>query len=301
MKKVVVYVMFMMCVLSVAAQKDTVVVRDSWHKDTIRQRSGTRDTVVQESEMIIWDNTVRASERRYTCHSDVPLKAVREERRRGRSPHFGGHWSGFYLGFVNFGNTSYSSYSETDVKDFMELDWANSFAVQINLFEHGVTLNPSRTIGLVTGIGFEYQRFRFDRDITLKKDENGMLRAELLSDLGIDRVKRSVFKTLYMTIPLLVEWQFPASMVRQAYISTGVVGGVRLHSKTKIVYRDEDGDKRRKKNSDSYGMIPLKADWTVHVGYRGMCLWGNYTLTNMFKKSKAPELHPYTIGVGFTF
>ena len=64
MKKVVVYVMFMMCVLSVVAQKDTVVVRDSWHKDTIRQKSGTRDTVVQESEMIIWDNTVRESERR---------------------------------------------------------------------------------------------------------------------------------------------------------------------------------------------------------------------------------------------
>ena len=70
---------------------------------------------------------------------------------------------------------------------------------------------------------------------------------------------------------------------------------------TGIVYKDENADKHRKKNSDSYGMIPLKADWTVRAGYHGVCLWGNYTLTNMFKKSKSPELHPYTIGVGFTF
>ena len=298
MKKVVVYVMFMVCVLPVSARRDTVVIRDNWRVDTIRQKSEKVDTVVRESEMIIWDNTVRESGRRPRRYSEVPLKTVREENRRALRHLFRGHWSGFYLGFVNFANTDYSKYGGDD---FMELDWGNSFAMQFNLFSHGMGLNERRTLGVVTGIGFEYQRLCFDRDITIRKDEHGMLRPLPLDELGIGNTKRSTFKTLYMTIPLLVEWQFPASVRRRAYLSTGVVGGVRLHSKTKIVYKDENGDKHRKKNSDSYGMIPLKADWTVHAGYHGVCLWGNYTLTNMFKKSKSPELHPYTIGVGFTF
>lgn len=299
MKKVVIYVLFMVCVLSVSAQKDTVIVRDSWHKDTIRQEKERVDTLSGESEMIIWDKTVRESERGYRIHSNVPLKTVRKERHSYQQTFFKGHWSGFYFGFVNFGNTDYSKYGDND---FMELDWGNSFTMQFNLFTYNIVgLNPGKTMGLVTGLGFDYQRFCFERDITIKKDDSGMLQPVPLSEMGIDNVKRSAFKALYMTIPILAEWQFPASAYKRAYVSTGVIGGIRLHSKTKIVYKDENGDKHKKKNSDSYGMIPLKADWTLRVGYRGMSVWGNYTLTNMFKKNKSPELHPYAIGVGFTF
>ena len=40
-------------------------------------------------------------------------------------PPFEGHWSGFYYGFVNFGNTDYSMYEGTayeEYGEFMELD-----------------------------------------------------------------------------------------------------------------------------------------------------------------------------------
>ena len=47
-------------------------------------------------------------------------------------PPFEGHWSGFYYGFVNFGNTDYSMYEGTayeEYGEFMELDWSHSFAM----------------------------------------------------------------------------------------------------------------------------------------------------------------------------
>ena len=54
------------------------------------------------------------------------------------------------------------------------------------------------------------------------------------------------------------------------------------------------------KESGSYGMVPFKADYTLRVGYRGVCIWGNYSLTEMFNKNRAPELRPFAVGFGFT-
>ena len=53
--------MFMVCGLSASAQRDSVIVNDGWRKDTIRARGQVSDTISKETEMIIWDNTVRES------------------------------------------------------------------------------------------------------------------------------------------------------------------------------------------------------------------------------------------------
>ena len=119
--------------------------------------------------------------------------------------------------------------------------------------------------------------------------------------MEVENVKKSSFKNLYLTVPLIFEWQFPAKKYQRAYVAAGVMGGLRLHTKTKIVYKNENGDTRRMKNSGNYSMNPVKADAVVRIGYCKLALWGSYTLTNMMEKSKAPEIHPYTIGFGVNF
>ena len=79
------------------------------------------------------------------------------------------------------------------------------------------------------------------------------------------------------------------------------MGWVRLHSKTKVVYKDSSGDKHKKKEKNNFNMVPFKADLVGRVGYKRLSLWGSYTLTNMFKSDKGPELHAYTVGIGVTF
>lgn len=202
---------------------------------------------------------------------------------------FKGHWTGFYYGFVN----------ATGTPDFMDLDWAGSFNMQFNFLKHSINLSRRNNMGLVVGLGFDYQRLKFaDKNLTVTT-EQGHLVPVYLDDLGINNVKRSTFKTLYLSIPLLYEVQFPARYKRNLYVSAGFVGGIRMHSKTKVVYRDHGKHKRKEK--DSFNMIPFKADVTGRIGYRGLSVWGSYTLTNMFKGGHGPEIHPYTVGVGFTF
>jgi len=294
MKTVAAFITLMVCVLPVSAQKDSVIVHDGWWKDTIREKKQIVDTIDKETEMIIWDNNVREWQEQ-EVRLPFPFRMLPIAKARFNK--FRGHWNGFYFGFVNFGKTDYSKYGGDN---FMELDWASSFTMQFNFMKFSFGLNPRQSFGIFTGMGLDYSRLCLDGDITVRRAKGEMLHAVPLSEWGITDVRRSTFKTLYLTIPLMLEKQFPAIRQRSAYVSTGIIGGICLHSKTKVVYTGDKGHKRKMKESGSYGMVPFKADYTLRIGYRGVCIWGNYSLTKMFNKNRAPGLRPLAVGFGFT-
>ena len=240
MRIIAAFIILMVCGLSAAGQRDSVIVNDGWRKDTIRVKGQVIDTLGKETEMIIWDNTVRESEEeRRNNVVKPPLDSRVFNTLSGKVPRpnkFRGHWNGFYFGFVNFGKTNYSKYGGND---FMELDWASSFTMHFNFAKFSFGLSPRQRFGIFTGFGLDYSRLCFDGDITVRRKKGEMLHAVPLSDLGIEEVKRSTFKALYLTIPLMLEKQIPAPHWKRFYVSTGFIGGIRLHSKTKVVYTSE--------------------------------------------------------------
>lgn len=260
----------------------------------------TRQQVVRDSSDVI----ILRDKRNKNQESNISELLIigKKGYKRGNRPStdqfkaFKGHWSGFYYGFVNFANLP---------KDWelLELNWSSSFAMQFNLCKYSINLVPRNNFGLVTGLGFEYQRLRFDKDnITITK-QAGEIHISHIRDIydNMSTVKRSSFKVLYLTIPLLMEVQFPASTNKRMYVSGGIMGGVRLHSKTKIIYHDESGDKYKKKSKGDFKMVPFKADVVGRIGYRNINIWGSYTLTNMFRTNDEPGLHTYTLGLGLSF
>lgn len=295
MKLMIIVCVFLLECITASAQTDSVVINDSWHKrDSLRERKQSKDSIGKEEEIIVWDTLVRPpgeKDRIRRLIYEITLLDTDNQRDDSR---FTGNWRGFYFGFVNFGNTDYSKY---DGDRFLTLDWANSFAMQFNFSQFSLPVNLN--FGFVTGLGLEYQRLRFDRNITLHKDEMGQLQPLPLSELGIDRPKRSTFKILYLTLPILMEYQYRTKNKNIFYVSTGFMGGLRLHSKTKIVYKNDRGSKRIQKDSGSYGMAPVKVDYVLRMGFEGVSLWGSYTLTHLFNNSMAPGVHPYSIGFGF--
>ena len=267
MRIIAAFIILMVCGLSAAGQRDSVIVNDGWRKDTVRVKGQVIDTLGKGTEMIIWDNTVRESEEeRRNNMVKLPLAFRVFPDRESRPNKFRGHWNGFYFGFVNFGKTNYSKYGGDD---FMELDWASSFTMHFNFAKFSFGLSPRQRFGIFTGFGLDYSRLCFDGDIAVRRKKGEMLHAVALSDLGIEEVKRSTFKALYLTIPLMLEKQIPAPHWKRFYVSTGFIGGIRLHSKTKVVYTSEKGNKRKLKENGSYGMVPFKVDYTLRIGYRG--------------------------------
>lgn len=210
---------------------------------------------------------------------------------------FRSHWRGFNFGFVNYAHLP-------EARKDQELDWGASFAMQFKLLRYDISLSKRNNFGLTTGLGLEYQRLRFNNNNVSLLKSNGNL--EIIRPLDeytkIQEIRRGSLKNLYLSIPLLLEVQFPQKLSRgkRMYIAGGLMGGVRMHTKTKIVYDSENGHKHKKKNSGNFNMVPFKADAIVRIGYRRVNLWGSYTLTDMFKDKNFSDLHLYTIGFGVT-
>lgn len=217
------------------------------------------------------------------------------KKTKGRHAPFKGHWSGFHYGFVN-----YTSLPEAWKS--LEPDGGASFAMHFNPCKYSINLSPRNNFGIVTGLGLEYQRLRFNNDnISLVKSEGNLEIIHPLDNPKIDKITRSTLKNLYLTVPLLLEVQFPAKKSQRMYVSGGIMGGIRVHTKTKIVYEDSNGKKHKQKEKGNFNTIPFKADAVARIGFSSLSLWGSYTLTNLFKSSAVPDSHLYSLGIGVTF
>jgi hypothetical protein len=313
-----------------AVPGDSVIIRDAWRprdnverlivgQDSLRARDARPDTVINRPPRAA-TVTIRGSRAKVNIHdswySRDTVKRVFLRIRSARIPkvelhgdlHYSspggeptmetllryprvehGHWEGTHLGFTNLLGSDSKRY-----RGEFELDWSNSFTLQFNLFDRAIAASRSGQRLLFTGLGLEYNRFYFARDITLRKVD-GQLEAVPLADLGVTNARRSVFKSLYLTIPLLLEAN---DRLFGGYISAGVVGGARVHSKTKIVH-DVNGHKKKIKQTNSYYMNPFKLDLTARVGFRGLSVWASRSLVPLFDTGKGPRVYPFTIGFGF--
>lgn len=315
MKTLLVLMVFIIPLLSSGQSvNDTIIINDLWQKpDSLKNNAALQKSMDSSNEMQLTtpqkkkNNQVRIygnqnSESQNTYYSNTELEIIgqnRFKRRRNRdikySHSFSGHWCGFYFGFVNFAQADYSMYPPETGK-FMDLDYSNSFTMQFNVLEQSINLVPGRNFGFVVGLGLEYQRFRFDKNYQSIQVDDGIVQPRALNSEW--NVKKNSFKTLYLTIPVMLEYQLPGNSM---YISGGVMGGVRLLSRTKVVYRDEENHKKKNRSTDDFNLFPFKADAIAKIGYGHVNVWGSYTFTRMFKKDKGPELNPYAIGLGISF
>ncbi|MDR0544472.1 MAG: outer membrane beta-barrel protein [Odoribacteraceae bacterium] len=259
---------------------DSLVIKDAWRpRDSIEQLTIEPGAAEQVRVPPFAHHTSIAPEPKETKTRFFYMTPYRTR----------GHWSGIHLGFTNFMAARWKEY-----RGDLSLDWANSLTLHLNMTDVAFLSNASGRALLLSGFGFEYNRLLFDRDVTVRVVDGQTITVPL-ADLNATNARRSAFKALYFTVPLIFELQTGPC---RAHASAGLVAGARLHSKTKIVY-DRAGDKKKIKETRSYGMNPFKVDLTARVGLYGLSLWVTKSLTPMFDTGKAPRVYPFTIGIGF--
>ena len=208
---------------------------------------------------------------------------------------FRGHWVGVDVGINGFDDEKYDAYSDSYGK-FMALNMAKSISVNINLLQYDISLQQKRnTIGLLTGLGLEWNNYRFDRDVTIREGADQIIEPVILDSDW--RVKKSKLTDLYLTVPLLLEVQIPVRYQwRRIHLSVGMVGGMRLASHTKIKYKN-NGNTRKDKDHDDFSINTFRYAGYVRVGYECINLFASYSFTPLFKDNKGPELTPYSMGI----
>jgi len=215
-----------------------------------------------------------------------------QERYRG-GRNFRGHWSGLEIGFNNFLHDETMTLPEQI--SYMKLNTSRSNCFNLNFSQ--VNIGFSRFAGLVTGIGVNWNNYRFEGTNSIAVGTDDIIGAMIPDNMV--PVKKSKFNTLYLNFPLMFEVQIPAGYNR-LNIGAGVIGGVKLNAWTKLVY--EDGEKVR--SNGEYNLNLLRGGVTARIGYENFMIFGTYYLTPWFQNLKGPDglnIEPFEIGLAFTF
>lgn len=208
-------------------------------------------------------------------------------KKHKKSGNFDGHWEGIEVGFNSFANSDYSLYNGVE---FMSLNQSKSLEFDLNFGEVNVGLYKSY-IGLVSGLGFSFNDYRFENPYTIARGSL-MNQAVPLTYDGLSKNKLSVS---YFKVPLLMEFQIPVNDKHdRLYINGGIIGGVRIGSHTKVKHGDT-----KDKDRSSFYINSFKYEATARIGYKGIGLFANYNLNPLFRDGKGPELTPFTVGISF--
>jgi hypothetical protein len=212
-------------------------------------------------------------------------------RRRNR---FKGHWSGIEFGFNNYVTSDKSLVLPADI-EYMTLHSSKSSNFNINFSQ--LSLGLARHIGFVTGLGLNWNNYRFDGNNNIIKGTNGIIE-ELPMDQGVT-LEKSKLTTLYLNLPFMLEIQIPVDN-NHINLAAGPIGAVKIGSHNKMVF--ENGQKVKANGDFSLNMLRYGA--TARVGYGNFQLYGTYYMTPLFRTGKGPggnNLYPFEIGAAFTF
>lgn len=223
------------------------------------------------------------------------VKFGKEESDRKKTGNFNPHWAGLEFGMNMFHQTDYSLYNTPGNEapnDFMELHYGKSITVNLNIAEWAFT-NEAQNFGVVTGLGFSFMDYTFDRPLTIgKREGDGLLMPVALEQEGL---KKSKLNVSYLTAPLMLEIKTPLRMGNsRLYLAGGVIGGVNIGSHTKYKYKND-----KEKSRSNFNLNQIKYDITGRIGFGDFCIFMNYGMTPLFKDDRGPELYPVTFGITF--
>jgi hypothetical protein len=206
---------------------------------------------------------------------------------------FTGHWSGVDFGINGFVDKSNSFAMKNDMA-WLDLKQARSWNFDINFMQYSIGFGTDK-VGLVTGMGLEFNNYHFSNPISLKVEDGVTMVDSSYIKGGFD-VQKTKLSTTNLTIPLLLEFQIPTGdHGHRIFISGGVIGGLRIGAHTKVIY--EDSGKKKDKNREDFNLATFRYGFTARVGYRGLKLFATYYPVALFEKGKGPEVYPFSVGL----
>lgn len=288
-------------------EKNYVVSSDNYN-DSVKVKVGR-----MKVEVFDGDDSVKVivGNREIKVDDEGNVRMIHRKR-----PKFNGHWAGFGIGLNGYVNTDYNQSFPQDY-EYLDLRMTKSVAVHVNFFEQNVSFAKNQKWGMVTGLGFNWNNYRFDHPTRLEP-ESSVLIGYLERSVSI---RKSKLTALYLNVPLIFEFQTNSKQKKNSFhIGIGMIANARLSSHTKKYYDErnknfevtrydpESGkylteftatspDYSKAKHFDDYHLQPFKFDATVRIGWGFVNLFANYSVNPMFKLDKGPELYPWTIGI----
>ena len=223
---------------------------------------------------------------------------VKIKSKRSCKKKFKGNWAGVELG-VNGYMTPSGSINMPSEYEFLELKYENSRNFNLNFMQQSFNI-IGNNFGFVTGMGFRWVNYRFSNNVILTGDSTQIYGYH---DATADRsYSKSKLTAWYLMVPMIFEFQTNAHhRANSFHIGVGVIGGLRLGSHTKQVFTTYGGGNQKQKTRDAFHLQPFVLDATARIGWGPINLFATYSLIDMFRQDRGPELRPFTVGIILPF
>jgi hypothetical protein len=212
-------------------------------------------------------------------------------RDRKRNANVTTNWWIVDLGFANYSdNTNYSSLSTqafapgTNEESF-NLKTGKSINVNIWLFMQRLNL-IKHAVNFKYGLGVELNNYRFD-DERISFQKNPTL---IIIDPALKDIKKNKLAADYVTVPLLLNFNFTPGRDKGFGISGGVSGGY-LYSSRQKIKRGDDEDKTH----DDFNLRKFKISYIGELNLGLVKLYGSYATKSMWEKGL--DQTPYSVGL----
>lgn len=181
----------------------------------------------------------------------------------------------------------------TDEPDNMKLNFFGSkifniyYMYEIRLGSSAFSFNP--------GLGVGLEKYRFDKDISLRPTTEGTELFALEGD-----IKNSKLAANYLDIPLEIRFHTNKNNFRKSFkVGIGGKVGVLFDSHTKIKYK-ENGDTKISKEKEQFDLSRFRYGVQGRIGIGSFSFFYYQELSTLFKNGKGPEnteTAPFKVGI----
>jgi len=294
MKKTTILLIFIAFVANAMGQNDTTTfdfVKDM--KDQIWS-NGVLEVLEKPDSLTAEEKLFRGSYGEGSDQAIYPVFCFSKFTKRKGKNKFHVHGSGLFAGFSNL---STRSLSEIGAVEDAELK-LSSFEIGLTVF--GMSAQLSKKYGWLffAGLGFKVQQYNADRNYAFVERE--FITIQVHPEEGIF-YSRSRLVQWYLHMPIMLEYQKKLSRRSNFFVQAGFELGLKLSSKSSVVYRDDRNKKIRERLGRGMNVNPLAIDAKIEVGFNNFALYARYGLIELFRKNRGPEVIPVAAGVIWHF
>lgn len=156
------------------------------------------------------------------------------------------------------------------------------------------------------GGGLSWYNFKFQDNTTrISKEEFGTLFYKETNPINPIKSKLTASYINLSFVPLLdfgyskknaEEFSHKNYSTKGFRFGVGGFAGYRVGSKSKYVFK-EDGDKRKVKDRSNFYLNNWRYGVRLQMGYRGMDIFANYDISELFLENRGPQLNAFSFGI----
>lgn len=229
----------------------------------------------------------------------VPDIVISNNRKR-KSSNLRTNWMVFDLGFANFNDQT--NYADAVASGFLQpgmtednFDLRNGKSVNVGIWFFMQRLNLIKhVVNLKYGLGLELNNYRFeDERLQLVERPSSTDPYYIKLNENWKGIKKNKLAADYITVPLMLNFNFTPSHDKGFSLSGGVSAGYLYSARQKI---KDDGE--RYKFHDNFELRKWKLAYIGELGLGPVKLYGSYAMESMWEKGL--DQTPYNVGIRFS-